>query len=438
MADIIKGLFGGEKPSAVPASPDDDFADFAGAPAPEPASITSYTTSTFAPAGAPTSTVGQVPYTAWYRVWERASPADFKQEMYILPFIILVVAIHLWGTRSNRRKATHWMKSHAPFLESEYAQVGYIRPTDDAASKELLTPENMLREKKADEYTTYATGRQNVAFTDFRLTLLKRYNPLMRVGEAALSLFFDSLSPPEERMEATAYMFDGRESLIVPGFAKREEKRSVANSTYDGFVWAVVHKDLMKNLREARYDLSLTATKDHPKLPVWTTVMSESAEITESLLTPELAKAITEAGDKFEAFIISDQPMEQPRTLDDCQPRKRVSLSLKLQPSGAPYDSTNAIFNYFLRMPDVLVSVAHYRHEALRRIKQTREEQILKIKKLDDEEKSEERKLQSDKEKKAKRDALLSKMSAEEQRKYLEKERERDVRKRGKKTTVKG
>lgn len=269
-----------------------------------------------------------MPYTKWYRVWERVTVDDFKLELYILPFIFVVVAFHVWGTRKNRRKAVNWMKAHAPILQQEFAQVGYIRPqasADDVTSiglvqasekakKDAANPENMLREKKADEYQTYATGRQNIAFIDFKLTMSKRYNPLMRFGENMIGLFFESLPAPEERVEATSYAFDGRESQIVPQ-AKGEEKKSVSNSTFDGFVWAVVHKDLMKRLREDRYDLSLTATKDHAKLPVWTTVMSENAEITETLLTPELIKAINEAGDKFEALVVSDQPMDQPKKL---------------------------------------------------------------------------------------------------------------------------
>ena len=93
---------------------------------------------------------------------------------------------------------------------------------------------------------------------------------------------------------------------------KGEEKK-VPNSSFDGFVWAIVHKDMMKRLREDRYDLSLTSSKDHPKLPIWVTVMSENAEITETLLTPELIKAINDAGDNFEALVVTDQPMDQPK-----------------------------------------------------------------------------------------------------------------------------
>lgn len=245
----------------------------------------------------------------------------------MLPFILVVVAVHLWGKRKNGKKAMHWMKSHAPVLQQEFAQVGYLRPTasvDDVgavgltqasekAKQEAADPANMLREKKADEYQSYATGRQNVAFVDFKLTLAKRYNPLMLLGEQLIALFFESLPAPVERLEATSYVFDGREAQIAPGFGKGEEKKSVPNSTFDGFVFAVVHKDLMKRLREDRYDLSLTATKDHAKLPVWTTVMSESAEVTDTMLTPELIKAINDAGDNFEALIVSDQPMDQPK-----------------------------------------------------------------------------------------------------------------------------
>jgi hypothetical protein len=89
-------------------------------------------------------------------------------------------------------------------------------------------------------------------------------------------------------------------------------------------------------------------------------------------------------------------------------------------------------------MTDHLVSAAPFRPEAMRKIRQRREEEIRRIRKVDEDEKAEERKLKGDKEKKEKRDAILKTMSAEEQRKYLEKEREKDMRKSQKKRTIKG
>lgn len=56
---------------------------------------------------------------------------------------------------------------------------------------------------------------------------------------------------------------------------------------------------------------------------------------------------------------------------------------------------------------------------------------------MDSEEKAEDRRLEEAKRKKVERDSRLKGMSAEEQRKYLEKEREKDQRKLGKKMTKK-
>ncbi len=74
----------------------------------------------------------------------------------------------------------------------------------------------------------------------------------------------------------------------------------------------------------------------------------------------------------------------------------------------------------------------------MRKIRQTREDEIRRIKRVDEDEKAEERRMKGDKEKKEKRDAALKNLSAEEQRKFLEKERERDIRKSQKKKTVRG
>ena len=237
----------------------------------------------------------------------------------------MVVVVHLLGTRSNKKKAKAWINAHAPVLGKEFALVGFggRPPTVDEveseglakslASDTLELPEQLLKEKSPQEFATYATGRQNVAFLDVDLTLLKRYNPLTLFAEWGMSLFFDNSPAPVDRMEAIIYPFDGREALTVPGQAPgAHELRKDTKSSYDGFVWAVVNKDTMKQLRDDRYDVSITTTKDSPKLPNWATVMSESAEVTEFLLTPELIKAVEDAGELLEHLIITDQPIDQP------------------------------------------------------------------------------------------------------------------------------
>ena len=83
------------------------------------------------------------------------------------------------------------------------------------------------------------------------------------------------------------------------------------------------------------------------------------------------------------------------------------------------------------------MSQARWRPEVNRKIKTVREAEEQKIAKASTEEKAEERKLDTDKKKKELRDAQLRGMSAEEQRKFLEKEREKAGRKQEKKMTRK-
>lgn len=248
------------------------------------------------------------PFTKWYRVWERVTIADFYQELFIIPIIITLALVNIFGTAANRRRAKEWAKIHYPLLDAEFAVVGF-----GGEKKAGEIPEKLWKEKSKNVYTTYASGRQNVAWLDLKITLYKRYNPFLWAGELAMSFFMDSIPPPQERLEATAYVFDGREKQLAPMQAQGQSAGPVKDSTYDSFVWAAVHKDKMRELRNDRYDLSLTSTKDHPKLPAWISIMSESAEVSEAILTPELIKAITQAGDDLEALIISDQPIDAPQ-----------------------------------------------------------------------------------------------------------------------------
>lgn len=266
-------------------------------------------------------------FASRYNIHERHSLSEFKQEGVIFAAIIVVVIIHLWGTRTNRAKAKAWIAAHEEALEKEFVLVGFggrkAPSAEDVekngllqagASEKLNLPVELLKEKSPSEFATYATGRLNVAFMDVNLNMIKRFNPLSVMAEYATSFFFDSISPPGERMEAILYPFDGKEALTVPGQIQSaaESKARDTKSAYDGFVWAVVGKDTMKRLREERYDVSITSTKDSPKLPNWVTVMSESAEVTDLLLTPELIKAIEQAGDQFEHLIVTDQPVDKP------------------------------------------------------------------------------------------------------------------------------
>lgn len=122
--------------------------------------------------------------------------------------------------------------------------------------------------------------------------------------------------------------------------------------------------------------------------------------------------------------------------LNDTIPKKRVCLSLRL-PSSGDYTSVLPIFSYFLRVTDLLVAGAHFRPEVLRKVRTTREDAVRRLQKADEDEKAEERAIELEKAKKTKRDTELRALNPKQQKKYLEKEKERSMKKQQKKQTQK-
>lgn len=377
-----------------------------------------------------------MPWTKWYNVHERHSLSEFKGEGLVLAVGLLIMIFHLIGARMNRTKARSWIRAHAPALTSEFALVGFKGvPTMNTETK----PEDLLKEKSLFEFATYASGRQNIAFADFKLTLTKKFNPVINMIESAAAFFWDTtFDMPLDTMEAIIYPFDGKENQTVPSLPGSAEVRAKdGKSTYDSFVWALVNKSVMQKVRDQRYDVSLTSTKDHNKLPNWVTIMSESAEITDALLTPELIAAVTAAGENFDYLIVTDQPTDKPKTLDESAPSKRILLKYRL-PSGNDYSTLTGLFAYYLRLPDLLVENAHFRPNVLNKVKATRDLMTKELRKAAEEEKNAERAEEREKQKKAKRDADLAGLDAKAQKKYLEKEKEKEMRKSQKKQSVRG
>ncbi len=107
-------------------------------------------------------------------------------------------------------------------------------------------------------------------------------------------------------------------------------------------------------------------------------------------------------------------------------------------PSSGDYSKVLPIFEYFIRVTDLLVQGAHFRAEVLRKVRTTREDMIRKLQKAVEEEKAEERNIELEKAKKLKRDLELKALDAKGQKKYLEKEKEREMKKAQKKQSQRG
>jgi hypothetical protein len=117
--------------------------------------------------------------------------------------------------------------------------------------------------------------------------------------------------------------------------------------------------------------------------------------------------------------------------------RKRIYLKYRM-PSSNNYDNLVPLFTVFVRLADQLAVSAQFRPEVLRKVKAVRDETIRQIQKVAEDEKNEERTLEREKVKKAKRDAELNALDAKGQKKYLDKEKEKQLRKANKRQTMRG
>ena len=136
--------------------------------------------------------------------------------------------------------------------------------------------------------------------------------------------------------------------------------------------------------------------------------------------------------------MLSISPANFSLRIDETVPKKRVQLSVNLSSSAAGYAATVPLFNQFLRFGDKLVAAAHFRGEVLRKVRNVREDEIKKLRRVEEEEKAEERKLAAEKIKKEERERLLRGMTADEQRKYLDRESQKEQRRSSKRMTRKG
>lgn len=240
--------------------------------------------------------------------------------------LAIIVLVHFWGVRRNRRIARAWILNHKDVLDQEFAMVGFdIQDTPDtspqnakdepppgAQQEKDIGSLAILREDSATEFSSYVTGRNNIAFANITISLMHRQNPVALVGELLASFIFDTIPEPRDTVTITLVPFDGQEKALAPNATATGGK----GSKFDNFVWAVVNKKTMNRWRQERYDLSLTTTKDWEGLPRWCSLMTEAKEIGDLVLTSQLKEEVEKLGEDggLEYLLVSDQRTEKPTT----------------------------------------------------------------------------------------------------------------------------
>ncbi|ODV93636.1 hypothetical protein PACTADRAFT_35395 [Pachysolen tannophilus NRRL Y-2460] len=317
-------------------------------------------------------------------ILERLSIRDWNVEIFTLLITLGLVLIWKIGLTYNESKVKKWLTKHEQVFKDQFYQFG-------TSSNEIYIKDS------AEDFASYATGRLNISHLNINFNLEPRHNMFFYIMEVIFSFFVKAITKPEDKIELR---------ITLDKFA---------NDKIDECIWAIVNKEQMNKYRESNYYISLTKTSDSELLPREFVFMSEVPDLNEALFTKDLKDSIQNSGKILRFLAITDQPNDKPTKIQDTRPFKRFILQLNFPSSEEEYENSKKLVNSFITLVDHAVK-KEFKPETIKKILKTREVEINKLKKIDEDLKKEEAE--------AKRIAKLKNLSEEEQKK-LEKKRQR-------------
>ncbi|PPQ77766.1 hypothetical protein CVT25_011201 [Psilocybe cyanescens] len=325
-------------------------------------------------------------------------PALLKTEAYLLVAISLYILFAYFGASSNARKAKKWLAVHLPIYERQFSK--------PQAKGGLISDGH-------SDFFNFSTGRRNVASLHTIFTFRPRHDFFQWAFQTGRTLVDLHYRPIDD------IQLDFK---LAPG------------ALADNFVWAVVAKDELMSVKNNRWDLTFPRSSENPTLPPSFVVMTEWADVTENLLKPignfSLLTALQDPKilPYFRSLSITDQPRERPLLpLAPEEREKHVILSLSA-PSSSHIEDTVPLVNTVFQLVDSLNKIS-LRPETKTKLKRFREDLDKSLKEDAEKEAKEEAQDAKAAAKRKSEQERIAKLSAADQKKELEKERKRTLRK---------
>lgn len=344
-------------------------------------------------------------YDGWQFVYGRFvfRPAMYIFEGVMLSFVLVYVFNYFYASWSNERRAEKWVDAHQEFLATQFSKPGQ--------KTSLLTdgPDSFL----------FSTGRRNVQSLHTVFTFLPRQDLFQLLFTYGWTLYDLRYNPTDD---------------VTLDFKLGNVNAAPAGNG-PPMVWAIVDKDELNTIKSGRWDLTIAKTQDNPTVPKECVVMSEVADISDSILknnaaTPLLAALKDPKIIKhFKSLSITDLPLARP--LGPIREKERhVILSLKLPSSSSKFANLTPLIKAVFGLIDwVEGGKFNLRPETLKKLKTAREELEKDLIKDVTEEKVKEADESKRAAKRRAEEERIAKLSAEQQRKAMEKEKKRAMRK---------
>ncbi|RKP32915.1 DUF1682-domain-containing protein [Metschnikowia bicuspidata] len=287
---------------------------------------------------------------------QRFKVHDWRLEMFILLFIVLFIFLFKIGDIYNNSKVSAFLAGVRTVFEDNFALYG----VGDGL---------MYVKDSSENYSSYASGNANIAKVNINFRLAPRQNIFLWAMESIMSMFMEAIVPPEDRVNI----------FITPSVE------------YEHFITAIVSKFGMDQSRKLNYYLSLTRATDSDLLPSSFVFMSEANEFQAKTFTEKLSSSLTDSAASFLKFVaFTDQPHEKPEALRDLIPHRRIVISSKIVTGKQQLAELSLIIEAVLDVVDQIASKQiTFKVEAARKIIKTREAEIEKIKKAEEQIKQE-------------------------------------------------
>ncbi|TIC35511.1 DUF1682-domain-containing protein [Wallemia mellicola] len=332
-------------------------------------------------------------------------PALFKWDLIGLLLVLVYILWSFVGSRWNKRIADKWADHWQGIINKQVAMVNVFKQSPTYADGPT-------------DYLTYASGRRGMERFYTHVHTRPRHDIFQQLFNLAWSTI-DFGADSSDNVTLTAKLTPPKSGQDV------------------GFVYALVKKSKMANLRKKRFDLGLTKTINDSD--AFTSDFSPMAEVhaLNSSFSKEgltgLPETVKEAGAYLNWLIISDQPTEKPSKgpLKPEEKERVIEINLKLPSDMSKL--TSYIMLVFNLIDAIHLQKLSLNADTLRRLQKNRQDLEVSLikeyaKQLEDEEEertgktAEERKRIA---KKAIEDAKYEKMTPEQRRKHEEKERKK-------------
>lgn len=280
---------------------------------------------------------------------ERLKIHDWRLELFTLFFIFAYAFAHKCGDLYNNSLVTGFLNGVRGAFEENFALYGVCEG-------------KLFVKDSSENYSSYATGRDNIAKVNIDFRLAPRQNCFLWAIESVFSIFMDAVIPPEDRIHIE----------IIPSI------------DYEHFITAIVSKLGMDHYRRVNYFLSLTRTSDSKLLPESFVFMSEANEFQEKTFTEKLSSSLNANMASYLKFVaFTDQPQEKPEILRDLMPNRRIVISMKLVNGKKQLEEISRLLDAVFDVVDEIASnKITFKPEAARKIIKAREAEIDKIKKI--------------------------------------------------------